>query len=81
MGLEHSPPVDSSGLIPPEKGSGKSWRRILKVIGTILAGIAGVMAPSSQGHQCGGCPMCMPPRVTIPSEEQKKEEDEDEKDV
>lgn len=79
MALTYLSQVDSSGGSPPENSRGGTFRRIANFIGVFVAGIAAVMAPSSQGHQCGGCPMCMPPPVTRSDKEQTKKEDEDKK--
>ncbi len=58
-------------------GAQTTWGRVKQLAGALGPMLVALIpgAPLETGHQCGGCPMCMPPPVVRVEKEEKDDEE------
>lgn len=54
-----------------------AWGRVKQLAGSLGPILVALVpgAPLETGHQCGGCPMCMPPPIVRTEKEEKNDEE------
>lgn len=58
------------------QGIFETCKKIGLRLGRLLVGATALFAPTVEPHQCGGCPMCLPPPVRKNLKEEEEEDGE-----